>query len=34
MPESERPSWPHPVILGGKLYLREQDMLYCYDLKK
>jgi outer membrane protein assembly factor BamB len=34
IPESERPSWPHPVILGGKLYLREQDMLYCYDLKK
>ena len=21
----ERPSWSHPVIVGGKLYLREQD---------
>jgi outer membrane protein assembly factor BamB len=34
IPDNERPSWPHPVILSGKLYLREQDMLYCYDLKK
>ena len=34
IPDSERPSWPHPVILGGKLYLREQDMLYCYDLEE
>ncbi|MEM8671066.1 MAG: PQQ-binding-like beta-propeller repeat protein [Planctomycetota bacterium] len=28
-----RPSWAHPVILGGKLYLREGDKLLCYDLK-
>jgi len=27
-------SWPHPVIAGGKLYLRDQDNLLCYDLKK
>ena len=25
--------WAHPAISGGKLYLREQDVLYCYDLK-
>src|SRR5262249_55512836 len=24
-------SWPHPVIAGGKLYLRDQDELLCYD---
>ena len=29
----ERPSWAHPVILGGKLYLREQDHILCYDLR-
>jgi outer membrane protein assembly factor BamB len=29
----ERPSWAHPVIVGGKLYLREQDHILCYDLK-
>ena len=29
----ERPSWSHPVILGGKLYLREGDKLLCYELR-
>jgi outer membrane protein assembly factor BamB len=28
----ERPSWSHPVILDGKLYLREQDTILCYDI--
>ncbi len=27
-------SWSHPVIVDGKLYLREQDRLYCYDVRK
>ena len=26
-------SWPHPVISNGKLYLRDQDDLHCYDVK-
>lgn len=29
----ERPSWSHPVILEGKLYLREQDKILCYDIR-
>jgi outer membrane protein assembly factor BamB len=29
----DRPSWSHPVILDGKLYLREQDHVLCYDLR-
>lgn len=34
IPESgERPSWSHPVILEGKLYLREQDKILCYDVR-
>ncbi len=32
IPEVEKPSWPHPVISGGKLYLREQENLFCYDI--
>ncbi|WP_437194100.1 PQQ-binding-like beta-propeller repeat protein [Planctomicrobium sp. SH527] len=28
----ERESWAHPVVAGGKLYLREQDKLMCYKL--
>lgn len=34
IPDSgNRPSWSHPVILGGKLYLREQDEILCYDIQ-
>jgi len=31
---SSENSWPHPVISGGKLYLRDQDALFCYDVKQ
>ena len=27
-------SWPHPVIAGGKLYLRDQDELLVYDVRR
>ncbi|MEY2410968.1 MAG: outer membrane protein assembly factor BamB, partial [Verrucomicrobiota bacterium] len=30
---SEKNSWAHPVISDGKLWLRDQDVLLCYDLK-
>jgi outer membrane protein assembly factor BamB len=33
IPDVERQSWPHPVIIGGRLYLREQDNLFCYDVR-
>jgi len=26
-------SWPHPVICNGRLYLRDQNLLLCYDIK-
>jgi outer membrane protein assembly factor BamB len=26
-------AWAHPVVVGGKLYLRHADVLLCYDLK-
>ena len=29
-----RPSWSHSVILDGRLFLREQDKILCYDLRK
>ncbi len=25
--------WTHPVISHGKLYLRDQDLIYCFDVK-
>ena len=30
---TNRNSWPPPVVAGGKLYLRDQDSLLCYDVK-
>jgi outer membrane protein assembly factor BamB len=30
---SEPPAWSHPVIANGKLYVRDQDILFCYDVK-
>ena len=29
----EGKSWPHPVIVDGRLYLRDEDVLLCYGLK-
>jgi outer membrane protein assembly factor BamB len=29
-----RPSWAHPVICNGKLYLRENNSLLCYNIKQ
>ena len=34
IPDVVKPSWSHQVILGGRLYLREQDALYVYDVRK
>ena len=31
---SNREAWPHPVIADGKLYIRDQDVLLCYDVKE
>ncbi|MBM3824692.1 MAG: polyvinylalcohol dehydrogenase [Verrucomicrobia bacterium] len=25
--------WTHPVISNGKLYLRDQELIYCYDIR-
>jgi hypothetical protein len=25
--------WTHPVVINGKLYLRDQELLHCYDVK-
>ena len=34
IPGVSGPSWPHPVITGGRLYIREQDALIAYDVKR
>lgn len=29
-----KPAWPHPVIANGRLYVRDQELLFSYDVKK
>jgi outer membrane protein assembly factor BamB len=31
--DGEGPSWAHPVVIGGRLYLRYDTTLYCFDVK-
>jgi outer membrane protein assembly factor BamB len=33
IPNVHEPSWSHPVVVDGRLYLREQDTLWVYDVK-
>ena len=30
---TDKPAWGHPVIANGKMYIRDQDTLFCYDVK-
>jgi outer membrane protein assembly factor BamB len=27
------PTWTHPVVAGGRLYLRDQDTIYAFDVR-
>jgi outer membrane protein assembly factor BamB len=33
IPRGQGRIWARPVIANGRLYLRDQDLLFCYDLK-
>lgn len=30
---TESPAWTHPVIANGMLYVRDQEHLFCYDVR-
>ncbi|HUT11687.1 MAG TPA: PQQ-binding-like beta-propeller repeat protein [Thermoguttaceae bacterium] len=32
VPQGQAPSWAHPVVCGGRLYLRHAEILYVYDV--
>jgi outer membrane protein assembly factor BamB len=32
-PSSNADQWAHPVVFGGRLYIRDQENLFCYDVK-
>ena len=31
---TDLPAWAHPIIANGRLYIRDQDLLLCYDVSK
>jgi outer membrane protein assembly factor BamB len=33
IPQDSLPTWTHPVVAGGRLYLRDQDTIYAYDVR-
>jgi outer membrane protein assembly factor BamB len=33
IPDKGLPSWAHPVVSGGRLYVRNQDSVMTYDIK-
>jgi len=33
IPRSGKNSWAHPVVCRGRLFIRDQDTLSCYDVK-
>lgn len=34
IPDAHEPCWSHPVVAGGKLYIRNQDTLLCLNVSK
>ena len=34
LPEGSGEHWAHPVVSGGRLYIRHGDVLHAYDVKK
>ena len=34
IPQDSLPTWTHPVVAGGRLYLRDQDTIYAYNVRE
>jgi hypothetical protein len=34
IPQDSLETWAHPVVAGGRLYLRDQDTIYAFDVKQ
>ena len=34
IPQESLPTWSHPVVAGGRLYLRDQDTIYAFDVRE
>jgi outer membrane protein assembly factor BamB len=33
IPEAKGNCWAHPVVIGGRFYVREQDAIWCFDVR-
>jgi outer membrane protein assembly factor BamB len=33
LPRGSLPTWSHPIVSHGRLYLRDQDTIYVYDIR-
>ena len=33
IPQDSLPTWAHPVVAGGRLYIRDQDTVYAFDVR-
>jgi hypothetical protein len=33
LPDLGRPTWTHPVVAGGRLYIRNQQTLTAFDVR-
>jgi outer membrane protein assembly factor BamB len=31
--KAHRSFWTHPVVANGRLYIRDEDLIFCYDIK-
>lgn len=34
IPQDSLPTWSHPVVAGGRLFLRDQDTIYAFDVRE
>ena len=34
IPNGRGQCWAYPVVIGGRLYVREKDVIWCYDVKR
>lgn len=34
IPQDSLPTWAHPIVAGGHLFLRDQDTIYAFDLRQ
>jgi outer membrane protein assembly factor BamB len=33
VPNGKGPCWAHPVVIGGQMYIRQDNLVWCYDVK-